>query len=171
MKTSVLLKIVFLFCVFFSCKKESEREKEISGIPVSIHIDRFDRSFTTLTKENLPDLKTKYPFLFSEKYADSVWIQKSKDTIQIELNEEVAKKFPDLSLEKQQLQDLFKHIKFYFPEIKEPKVVTITSDVDYRNKVVIAKDLLIISLDTYLGKEHHFYEGIQKYIKRNPCVH
>ena len=44
--------------------------------------------------------------------------------------------------------------------------MTITSDVDYHNKIVLSKGLLIISLDTYLGKDHHFYEGIQKYFRQ-----
>ncbi len=165
--TTRLLKCTAIFCLFFSCVKESKLEKEITKIPVNIEIERFDRLFATLTEENLSDLKTKYSFLFSEKYADSVWINKTKDTIQLELNEEVEKAFSDLSKEKEQLHSLFQHIKFYFPEIKIPRVVTITSDVDYRNKIVIAKDVLIISLDTYLGKNHHFYESIQKYLKQN----
>ncbi len=167
MKTAVLLKFMFIFCFLLSCKRESKIEKEAAKIPVEINIERFDRSFAGLNKENLPELKIKYPFLFSEKYADSTWINKAKDTIQLELNKEVEKAFSDLSEEKEQLRSLFQYIKFYFPEIKVPKVVTITSDVDYRNKVVITKDLLIISLDTYLGKEHHFYEGIQKYLRQN----
>ncbi|MBQ0736468.1 gliding motility lipoprotein GldB [Aquimarina celericrescens] len=167
MNSAKLLKCVVIFCLLFSCKNESSVEKEIANIPVEIEIERFDQLFARLTQENLPDLKTKYPFLFSEKYADSIWVKKAKDTIQVELNEEVGKVFADLSKEKKQLESLFQHIKFYFPEIKEPRVVTITSDVDYRNKVVIAKDLLIISLDTYLGEDHHFYESIQKYLRQN----
>ncbi len=167
MKTTILLKFIFIFCFLVSCKRESEIEKEVAKIPVEINIQRFDREFAAMTKDDLPNLKTKYPFLFSEKYPDSVWLNRAKDTIQLEVNKEVEKAFPDLSKEKEQLHSLFQHIIFYFPEIKVPKVVTITSDVDYRNKVVIAKDLLIISLDTYLGKDHHFYESIQKYLKQH----
>lgn len=166
-KTAVLIKFACIFCFLISCKRESKIESEVAKIPVEINIERFDRAFTGLTEVNLPELKTKYPFLFSEKYADSVWVKKAKDTIQLELNQEVEKAFPDLSEEKEQLHSLFQHIKFYFPEIKVPKVVTITSDVDYRNKVVISKEVLIISLDTYLGKDHHFYEGIQKYLRQS----
>jgi len=166
-KPIVLLKFLVVFVTLCGCKRQDQIEKEIAKVPVAIVIDRFDATFATLTEENITEIKGKYPFLFSEKYADSIWINKAKDTIQLALNKEVKKAFSDLEEEKQQLHDLFQHIKFYFPEIKEPKVVTITSDVDYHNKVVIAKDLLIISLDTYLGTEHHFYEGIQKYIKKN----
>ncbi len=167
MNSAGFLKFIMLFCFLCSCKNENKVENEIAEIPVSIEIERFDQSFADLTEENLPTLKADYPFLFSKKYADTTWINKSKDTIQLELNKEVANAFSDLSEEKEYLRKLFQHIKFYFPEIKEPRVVTITSDVDYRNKVVLSKGLIIVALDTYLGKDHHFYEGIQKYIKQN----
>ncbi len=161
------LKFTIVFYILFSCSHENKVEKEIVKIPVDIKIERFDQSFAKLTRENLPDLKENYPFLFSNKYADSVWVNKSKDTIQLEINDEIKKTFKDLSEEEEQLNLLFQHIKYYFPEIKEPRVITITSDVDYQNKIVISKGLLIIALDTYLGSDHHFYEGIQKYLKQN----
>ncbi|WP_103072418.1 gliding motility lipoprotein GldB [Aquimarina sediminis] len=167
MNTINFLKIAALFCILFSCSKESKIKKEIVKIPVTINIERFDQLFAGLTPENLPDLKKEYPFLFSEKYNDSIWVNRSKDTIQLEVNREIEKAFSDISQEKDELHSLFQHIKYYFPEIKEPRIVTITSDVDYRNKVVISKGLLVISLDTYLGKDHHFYEGIQKYLRQN----
>ncbi len=168
MKNNIkILKFLAFFFVIFSCTTKSKVEKEIEKIPVEINIERFDRLFAQLTPETLPELKKEYPFLFSEKYADSIWFNKIKDTIQIEVNEEVEKAFPDFSKEKEELESFFQHIKFYFPEIKEPRVITITSDVNYRNSIVISKGLLIISLDTYLGENHHFYEGIQKYLKRN----
>ena len=161
------LKVMVIFCLLFSCKRESGLEKEIAEVPVDIKIERFDRLFAQLTPENLPRLKEDYPFLFSEKYGDSIWLNKAKDTIQVEINEEIKKAFSDLTKEEEQLHDLFQHIKYYFPEIKSPRVLTITSDVDYRNKVVVSKGLLINSLDTYLGEDHRFYEGIQKYLRRN----
>jgi len=46
-------------------------------------------------------------------------------------------------------------------------VVTTTSDVDYRNKIILSEGKLIISLDTYLGGEHHFYVGIPKFVSQN----
>lgn len=161
------LKLTLVFCVFVSCLNENKVEKEIAKIPVEIKIERFDTLFAQVTTETLPDLKKEYPFLFPEKYADSIWIKRSKDTIQQEVNIEVRKKFLDLSEEEAELHSLFQHIKYYFPEIKTPKVVAIVNDVDYKNKVVLSKGLLIIALDTYLGRDHHFYEGIQKYLRQN----
>ncbi len=167
MYTIKLIGFCLFFCLIFSCGRESKVEKDIAKVPVTFNIERFDQQFAKLTPERLPDLKKEYPFLFSEQYADSIWLHKSKDTIQLEINTEVEKAFSDLSEEKEQLHSLFQHVTYYFPEIKVPRVITITSDVQYRNKVVLGKGLLIIALDTYLGEDHHFYEGIQKYVKKN----
>ena len=38
--------------------------------------------------------------------------------------------------------------------------------MDYQNKVIYAHDMLVISLELYLGKDHRFYEFPQ-YIKQN----
>jgi hypothetical protein len=45
-------------------------------------------------------------------------------------------------------------------------VVTLTSDVDYRNQVIWTGDLLLISLDTYLGVKNPLYAGVQDFIKK-----
>ncbi|WP_299214971.1 gliding motility lipoprotein GldB [uncultured Aquimarina sp.] len=165
MKYIKFLKIVIVFCVLWSCAKENKIEKEIAAIPVEIGIERFDRIFADVTEENLADVKMRYPFLFPEKTPDSVWIQKTKDTIQLEINNEVEKAFSNFSTEKEQIQSLLQHIKYYFPEVIVPRVITVTSNVDYQRKVILSDNLLIISLDTYLGTDHHFYSGIQSYLK------
>ncbi|WP_108866470.1 gliding motility lipoprotein GldB [Aquimarina aquimarini] len=161
------LNLAIVFYIFVSCSNENKLEKEIAEISVDFDIERFDQLFAQLTPESLPELKNNFPFLFSEKYEDSIWFKRSQDTIQQEVNKEVEKVFSDLSEEKRELHSLFQHIQYYFPQIKVPRVVTITNDVDYRNKVVLSKGLLVISLDTYLGKDHHFYESIQKYLRQN----
>ncbi|WP_299603032.1 gliding motility lipoprotein GldB [uncultured Aquimarina sp.] len=165
MKYSKFLKIVVVFCIIISCSKESKIEKEIAAIPVKIGIERFDRIFADVTEENLASVKDKYPFFFPGENNDSIWIQKTKDTLQIEINQEVEKAFTDLSVEREQLESLLQHIQYYFPEATVPRVITITSNVNYQKKIILSDDLLIISLDTYLGADHHFYGGIQAYLK------
>ncbi|MFD2564279.1 gliding motility lipoprotein GldB [Aquimarina rubra] len=165
MKYNKFLKIAAIFCIIWSCGKENNIEKEIAAIPVEIGIERFDRIFADVTPENLANVKAKYPFFFPEKDHDSIWIQKTKDTIQLEINREVEKAFSNFSKEKEQLESLLQHIKYYFPEATIPRVITVTSNVDYQRKVILSDNLLIISLDTYLGADHHFYRGIQAYLK------
>jgi len=165
MKYVSFLMIIVIFCMISSCAEENKIEKEIAAMPIEIGIERFDRIFADVTPQNLAEVKREYPFLFPEREADSVWIQKTKDTIQLEINQEVEKAFSNLSKEKEQLQSLLKHVKYYFPEVTVPRVITVTSNVDYQRKIILSDNLLIISLDTYLGENHHFYKGIQAYLK------
>ena len=61
---------------------------------------------------------------------------------------------------------MFKHIKYYFPKTKIPRVITLTNNVDYQIKTVYSDSLLLISLDTFLGPEHPLYVGIPNYIRK-----
>ena len=158
--------LLFLGAALFSCSGPSNLEKEIEKIPMKVEIIRFDKDFASATPENLPKLKAEYPIFFPKEYNDSIWIEKLTDTLQLELENEVFKLFPDNTELENILVPLFQHIKYYFPKFQTPKVVTTTSDVDYRNKVILADSMLVIALDTYLGSDHPFYLGIDKYVSK-----
>ncbi len=162
-------KIIFLLCTiaFASCNEDAKIKKEIAAVPVDFEVVRFDREFAEATRQKLMDLKQEYPFLFPQQFPDSVWIEKLNDTIQQEINTEVGQAFPSFENKEAQLHSLFQHIEYYFPQFEAPKVFTVTSEVDYKNKVILQDDYLFISLDTYLGKDHHFYVGIQEFLKKN----
>ena len=153
--------------LFFACNKESKQEEEIEKVKIDFKVGRFDQEFAKASPQDLPDLKKRYPFLFPAQYPDSVWVNKMQDSIQLELNNEVTSEFKDFTEEEDQLNSLFQHIKYYFPSFEAPTVITITSDVDYKNKVLLTPEYLFIALDTYLGKDHKFYLGIQEYLKKN----
>lgn len=153
--------------VFVSCTSSTAIEKEIASIPVDVNIERFDLIFGETTLEKLPNLKEAYPFLFSKSIPDEVWEARLEDSLQIELRNEVKKTFSNFKPQYLDIQNLFKHLKYYYPEFNEPRVITLISDVDYRNKVKVTDSLLLISLDTYLGSNHKYYENIYGYIKKN----
>lgn len=156
--------ILILSTVFFACGDGDKVAKEISKTTVDLKISRFDRAFAQASPSDIPDLKHTYPYLFPEKYADSVWEAKLVDTLQLELLEEVDKAFTDFKEETADLEQLFKHIKYYFPNYKVPNVLTVITDVDYNNRVILTDSLLFLGLDNYLGHEHKFYAGMQNYI-------
>ena len=66
-----------------------------------------------------------------------------------------------------EVEDVMRHVIYYFPEFKPTPVVTVLSDVNYRQKVIPTASQLIISIDTYLGKDHELYTGINKYQREN----
>jgi gliding motility-associated lipoprotein GldB len=156
--------VLLISLVFFGCNETDKIEAEIAEIPVTVNVSRFDREFASAKPADLKNLKKTYPYLFPSQYPDSIWEAKLKDTIQIELFDEVGKAFPDFENEKQELTALFQHIKYYFPVFIVPKVITLTSEVQYNSRVIFADSLLLLGLDNYLGADHKFYVGIQDYI-------
>jgi len=159
--------LLLLIISLFSCDNVSETEAKIEKVDANFEVIRFDQKFAKATAESLPDLRSQYPFLFPKRYPDSIWIQKLNDSIQQEINLEVSKAYPEFSEETDDLHSLFQHTKYYFPEFEIPNVITITSEVDYKNKVIYTEDYLFVSLDTYLGKDHKFYIGIQDFLRKN----
>ena len=157
----------FLLIVFlFSCKQDKIR-KPILNTDMQIHVDRFDSIFANAVSNDLPKLKKAYPFLFPEKYPDSFWIGRMTDSVYKQLYAETVLKFRDFEETESDINLFYKHLKFYFPEVKTPRIISVVSDVDYRNKVVVTDSIVLIALDTYLGDDHPFYDGIHKYISKN----
>lgn len=163
MKKSIF-KTLLISSIFYGCNTTDKVEAEILKINADVSVSRFDREFASAKVNDLPILKESYPFLFPSQYPDSIWTAKMQDSLQIELFSEVGKAFPDFIDQKQDLEGLFQHIKYYFPETKVPHVITLTNDVEYNYRVILADTLLLIGLDNYLGPEHRFYADIQDYI-------
>lgn len=164
--TMKYLAVVLLSILFFSCNSKSNVEKEIDKISINVDILRFDKEFAAAGAADLPRLKAEFPAFFPKQYNDSIWIEKLTDTLQKQLENEVLKQFQEDEDLLEVLEPLFQHIKYYFPKFETPLIITATSDVDYRNKVILTDSLLVLGLDNYLGSEHQFYEGIDKYISK-----
>jgi gliding motility-associated lipoprotein GldB len=151
----------------FSCDFSSEESIDVSAIDIKVSVSRFDIDFYNTETSTLAETKRGYPLLFPENVPDSVWIQKQQDTDERELFAETQKIYADFSVLKKQLTTLFKYITFYNPKFKAPKIITLISNIDYESKVIYTKEVLLISLDVYLGKSHPFYDNFPKYIKQN----
>ena len=134
---------------------------------MDLTIERFDRLFADATPSDLPGLKQNYPFLFPKMYADSVWINRMSDSIQKLQNKAVDSVFEDFSFTESEIINFYQHLKYYNKALKTPRLITVLSDVDYRNKVVVTDSIVLIALDTYLGTEHEFYTSFYNYIKQN----
>ncbi len=167
-----------LFCVLsfsvllFSCKEESKVEKaeqEITAQPdPKLKVERFDKAFFETPPSRLADVKAEYPEFFPVGTPDSIWINKMKHPLWRELYNEVEKKFGDFSQQEKDITALFKHVAYYFPQTKTPTVVTLINEMDYNNKVLYSHDVVLISLELYLGKDHKFYKDeFPEYIRRN----
>ncbi|MFC4722336.1 gliding motility lipoprotein GldB [Geojedonia litorea] len=161
------LILFFTIVTILGCKKDEAIEKEIAKIDVNFTIERFDRAFAEAQPEDLPKLKSTFPFLFPKRISDSVWISNLNDTLQQQLLTEVDKAFGDLRTINNELKQLFQHLKYYDKTFSIPRVITLTNFVDYRNKTIATDTIVLIALDNYLGTEHEFYGDIPKYLSQN----
>ena len=165
-----MIKRIFIGIVItmalISCNKKSKVENAVEVIPVKLKVERFDKLFFETSPKDLGKLKKQFPFFFPLKNKDSVWTNKMKDPIWRELYTEVQKKYSNFEPVHAELETLFKHVIYYFPQTKTPKIITVISEMDYNNKVIYADSLVIISLELYLGKNHKFYQ-FPKYLKQN----
>ena len=158
--------IITLVLAIISCDNKSKVKKAVEVIPVEIKVERFDKLFFETSPRDLNKLKKTFPYFFPSGNDDSVWLNKIKDPLWRELYTEVQKKYSNFEPIHKELETLFKHIKYYFPQTVTPKVITIISEMDYTNKVIYADSLVIISLELYLGQNHKFYE-FPNYFKQN----
>ena len=168
-KLFYILKIVVLIILLatFSCKKTSKVKKEISAINIDLTIERFDQLFASSSPSDLPFLKQTYPFLFSKQFSDSVWTRRMEDPIQGLLAAAVDSVFSDFTKIEAEITSFYQHLKYYSKPLKMPRLITVLSDVDYRNKIAVTDTIVLIALDTYLGDDHEFYKSFYDYIKQN----
>ncbi|WP_456315634.1 gliding motility lipoprotein GldB [Pseudomonas shirazensis] len=157
---------VVLSLFFLSCDQKSKVEKAVEEIPVDIKVERFDKVFFETKPEDLAKVKRQYPFFFPAGNDDTVWLSKMQDPIWKEVYTEVQKKYANFEPVREEFNTLFKHVKYYFPKTKTPKVITVIGEMDYNAKAIYADSLVIVALELYLGKEHKFYQ-FPNYLKQN----
>lgn len=163
----LILSGLTIMLLIVACKNKKMLDVDVSKIPVQVRILRFDRDFYGQSVSKLPDIKHKYPFMFPPRVPDSIWAKKMQDSLLVDLKTQSDSVFPNLETYKPAIADVFKHIKYYFPKFKEPKLVTLYSDWNYLKKAVYVDSLELVSLDNFLGKNNRIYKGIPQYIKQN----
>ncbi|OGS70932.1 MAG: gliding motility lipoprotein GldB [Flavobacteria bacterium RIFCSPLOWO2_12_FULL_35_11] len=164
MNRLLILAIVLFLSV--SCKKEIAKKVDVSNIKVTVSVNRFEQKFYEADETTLPELKNEFPYLFPVQN-DSVWLNKMKDEEERELYNKSQEVFGDFENEKKQIEDLFKHVKYYNPNFEAPKIITLITNLDYQNKIVYADSLLFVSLDMYLGKSSEVYQDFPVYLSQN----
>ena len=161
----LLLCLLLVLC--FSCDKESEIKQEIASIDTNLNIERFDKIFNEAKPEDIPKIKETFPFLFSKRFNDSVWINRMNDSLQIELRGEVDKNFNEFKDEYLEIEKLYQHLHYYDKMFKTPRLITVTNNVDYRSKVIVTDSIALIALDNYLGENHRYYVNVYDYLRQN----
>lgn len=159
---------LILALLISSCKEKSSEcqlDPEILKSNLNIDIIRLENEFFNADSvEDFLYLFEKYPefserYLLSREYESKLEMANElfvfhKDTIMLELYQEVMSNYPELDSLEKEISDAFKYIQYYFPEFKIPKVYTYVSG--FATDLYLDDEMIVIGLDYYLPFEHRF---------------
>jgi hypothetical protein len=172
------LQYFLLLILFFSiggCSSHRDRlNVDVSGVKVpDVNIHRYDRDLFTVKltdlKGGLERIQRGYYFFLGTNLDDPKKLEEMKGYLEnprtVDFHKASESKFKDLSPIEKDLTDVFRHWKFYFPDARIPRVYSYISGGDYTNSVQLVDSVLIIALDTYLGKDFkpYFADGLALY--------
>ena len=171
----LILFISILIIPFGGCNVHNNRlQTDVSGIvvpPVTIHrydLDLFKISLSDL-QTGLRKIQHNYYFFLGTDLDDPKKLDEMRSYLEnprnIDFQKACESRYRDLSRVESDLTETFRHWKFYFPDIRFPRVYTYISGGDYTRPVQLADSVLIIALDTYLGKDFKPYlaDGLARY--------
>ncbi len=167
---------IFLLCTLlqFSCETKKQREyPDVSNISVDISIVRLDEEIRGIKSiQKMDTFLFENPmfaefFLGASEYPDRRMVVKRfydlmEDPGIDSLWMEVDDVYSDLSAIESQFEEAFKHLKYYYPDTKTPKIQTVVSGI--LNDLYLSDSLIIIGLDYYLGNDGTFIPDIPSYI-------
>lgn len=139
-----------------SCEEKTNEEKKIAKINIpEVKVERLDKEYFTVKAADFHKLKQRYKDFFPDNTSDAEWLAQREVPFMKELHAEVQRVYPDLDTIETNLHDLFKHIKFYYPKFKVPRVVSMVNPD--KSKAFYADSLVVIPLSIYLGRNSKYY--------------
>jgi gliding motility-associated lipoprotein GldB len=146
-----------------SCEEKSKEEKAIEQISIpEVKVERLDKEYYTVKPAGFPKLKQKFSDFFPEGTSDAEWLARRDEPNFKKLQAEVLRIYPNLDTLETNLQELFKHIKYYYPKFTVPRVVSMVND-DLEPKAFYAKNTIVLPLNMYMGRANQFYGGLDAY--------
>ena len=177
---------LFFFICFVGASCNNKKVADVSEINLNISIERFDKELNSAKPSNLAiktkELRKKYTWFYDDymvqiirvgSLADPAYLNNLAAVLQnkdyLELKSSVELTFPDMSKQEKELTDAFKHIRYYYPKQKIPRLITFISGFDVQTTV--GNDYIGIGLDMFLGSNgDKFYpalrQSIPQYIAR-----
>jgi hypothetical protein len=174
----LLFSILLISLCFASCRKNPYRVS-ISSIKADIEIKRLEKDLFTMNPEEitvrLPELKKKYGTLlqlfsyaintgdvndpsFGDFLARFCTDKQNNDVFKLTM-----KLYPELTSVERNLEDAFRHYKYYFPDKVLPEVFSCITGFNASIITMSGEPALGIGLDKYLGADCEYYPGMGIY--------
>jgi len=178
-KRTFQIYLFFLISTFLLYGCKNKKDVDVSNINLDIKIERFDKDLSILTPESFSDkllpLQKKYGTFYQDfmegmlsvgNISDPGYYQNLKTVLSAPdynaLKEEVAKKFPEMKDQEVELTDAFRHVKYYYPDLKAPRIISFFSG--FAVQTPIGNEYVGIGLDMFLGNDSKFYPALRNSI-------
>ena len=169
--------LFFLISLFISAC--GHKKVDVSNIAVDVKIERFDKEFDQMETKPMAQqaayLQQKYGVFYGNfinlllesegtNVKDTSYFkllrQVFADKAYGDLKHDVDSVYPQMDKQTAELTDAFKHIKYYFPQKKLPRVYAYFSG--FQAQITVGDDYVGIGLDLFLGSNSRFYPAITK---------
>lgn len=159
----------FVLMSWVSCSKEPENrwKIEVQTPAEQVQLTDISKIFydpavsTTAFSQQFPWFQGTVPAEDFEK--------RRADSSEIKIYQEALKKIDQKKLA-QDLQNLFSHIKYYFPQFRAPKVYIFSSALQMAQSPILfdaETNFLFIDLSGFLGEKNLNYTGLELYFQKS----
>ncbi|OOQ58253.1 gliding motility lipoprotein GldB [Mucilaginibacter pedocola] len=168
-----LIYILSIGLILSACNKH--RKIDVSDIQVDVKIERFDHDFDSLRLKPMDEqagvLYKKYGVFYTDFIERILKAGTSRDTLYYtklrdifadksygELKHDVDAAYPNLDKQTEELTDAFKHIKYFYPQQRLPKLYAYLSG--FQTQIAVGEGYFGIGLDLFLGADSRFYPAL-----------
>ncbi len=165
--------LFFSTLLFISCSDEIE--SEIASIEVDVNINRLDQKLFECENETeilklignnrdqfnlylelnkLPNDSALSHLLFqriSDPHVDSFFVQCKEE-------------FGDFSKYKREIEQLFRHVKYYYPDFEAPEINTFFTAFLSPADIIVGEKHILIGLEYFIGPESMYVQNDPQYI-------
>lgn len=171
---------VIIFTFFSACDNGKENVPDVSNINVDFKVHRLDQAlFKCKTREDIKQFLNQHKniankFFRLQKYPhDSILINQlhrliTHPSYADTVHQSIDQVFGDFSETQAQFEKAFKRIKYHYPAYDPQDIYTMVSgmSVDVGKDLLINEDIIVISLDFFLGNACKYKPQIPDYILR-----
>lgn len=165
-----------LCMAFFVSCTSNPLDVDVSDIEANVQVERFDRDFYSCSKaisfSSVAPLVEKYSGFFDAynayviscgSYSDLAYYDCLKvffsDYSVVMAYDAVEKEFENCDDVQETINDGFRHLLYYYPEEKLPRVVTFIAG--FNQSIVLMDGYVGVGLEKYLGTECPLYDMLQ----------
>jgi len=167
--------LILLISLLAACNDKKDFP-DVSGIKVDIKLERFERDFFAIDTNNvlpgLNRLNEKYPVLIPIFLQEILGLDSAGVVPGVKRFLSLTRPIYDTALMvlkdaeplKKEFEKAFRFVKYYFPDYREPKIITLIGPVDVMAKTssgyspdFLRPGFLALSLQFYLGENFSLY--------------